>query len=192
MAEIELFATEEEIGALVKWLLDRQCKLIPDRRYESDSPIRLSDLAEIKKTAEVTPHFFVIQEDLLESPPAIREIITSEKHFFYIDPRTGGPTLQFYWGRHFEKEQRCLSPTWLSVYGWYEDSFSGEKKRPAKALLDIYSGFVKTVRAGRRKIRPGKREFWVSSRVENLVRAGAVLVGLEGMPVDQLLSAVKQ
>jgi hypothetical protein len=190
MAEIEFFAVEEEIVELVSWLLDRHCELMPDCHYESSSATRLTELPEIQRQAESTPHFFVIRQDFVESPPSVREVTTADKHFFYIDPRSGGPTLQFFWGRQFEREERKhLSATWLSSYSWYEDSISGERKKPPKALLDLYSEFVKTVRAGRRKIKPGKREFWVSPRGEDLVRSGAVLVGLEGMPVDQILSA---
>jgi hypothetical protein len=193
MAEIEFFAIEEEIGELVRWLLDRQCNLIPDCHYESSHAVRLTELPEIQRVAESAPHFFVIREDWLESSLNIREVTTAEKHFFYVEPRTGGPTLQFYWGRHFEREGRThLSATWLSMYNWYEDSVSGERKKLPEALRDFYSAFAKTVRAGRRKIKPGKREFWVSPPVEDLVRAGAVLVGLEGMPVDQVLSAAPQ
>ena len=185
MAEIEFFATEEEIGHMVRWLLDRQCELIPDWHYESGQAIRLTELGEIQSVAEATPHFYVIREDLVESPVNIREVTTADKHFFYIDPRTGGPMLQFFWGRHFEKDgQRHLSATWLSVYNWYEDSVSGDRKKPSETLLDLYSAFAKTVRGGRRKIKPGKRQFWVSPHVEDLIRGGTVLVGLEGMTVD--------
>jgi hypothetical protein len=121
MAEIEFFAFEDEICELVGWLLDQGCKLIPDCHYESGEPLRLTERAEIEKVAEDAPHFFVMREDLLESPPNMREVTTADKHFFYVDPRTGGPTLQFYWGRHFEREGHIhLSATWLSVYSWYE------------------------------------------------------------------------
>jgi hypothetical protein len=190
MAEIEFFAIEEEIVELVRWLLDRHCELVPDCHYESSSAARITELLEIQRLAESTPHFFVIRQDLVESPLSLREVTTADRHFFYIDPRTGGPTLQFYWGRQFEREERQhLSATWLSSYSWYEDSLSGERKKPPSALLALYSEFAKAVRAGRRKIKPGKRDFWVSPHVEDLVRAGIVLVGLEGMPVDQILSA---
>lgn len=192
MAEIEFFAVEEEIVKVVSWLLDQRCILVPDMHYNSPAMARLTHLSEIRQVAVSTPHFFVIREDLLESPLSVREVTTTDKHFFYVDPRTGGPSLQFYWGRHVEKEGRQhLSASWLSYYNWYEDSVTGERKKVSKALLDIYSGCGNVIRAKRRKIKPGKREFWISQTVEQLVHSGTILVGLEGMPVDQILGAPK-
>src|SRR6266567_684025 len=182
MAEIELFAVEEEIVEVVNWLLDRGCILVPDMHYDSIAIVRLTQVSEIQKIAVSTPHFFVIREDLLESPLSVREVATTDKHFFYVDPRTGGPSLQFYWGRHFEKNGRQhLSETWLSYYDLYEDSVTGERKKISRALLEIYFGCGKMIRAKRRKIQPGKRGFWIGPIVEKLVRSGTILLGLEGM-----------
>jgi|ERR1017187_2395710 hypothetical protein len=188
MAEIEFFAIEEEIIELVRWLLDRQCELVPDCHYESSRVNRMTKEPAIRSLAESTPHFFVIREDWVESPLSVREVTTTDKHFFYIDPRTGGPTLQFYWGRQFETDARKhLSATWLSSYRWYEDSVSHARKKPPKALAGLYSEFAKTVRGSRTRIKPGRRAYWISPHVAELVRAGMILVGLEGMPADQVL-----
>jgi hypothetical protein len=188
MAEIEFFATEEEIVEVLNWLLDQGCILIPDPKYDSSSITRLTQLSAIRKVAVSKSHFFVIREDLLESPLSLREVTTPAKHFFYIYPRTGGPTLQFWAGKQFEKEMRDhLSSSWLSYYSWYEDSTTGERKKVSKGLLDIYSGFTKMIRAKCRRIKPGKRVFWITPSVEKLVRRGVILVGLEAMRVDQIL-----
>jgi len=131
----------------------------------------------------------VISEDHLESPLSAREVTTADEHFFYVDPRTGGPSLQFYWGRCVEKGARQhLSTSWLSYYSWYEDSVTGERKKVSKALLDTYFGCGEMIRAKYRKIQPGKRKFWISPTVENLVRSGTILVGLEGMSADQIFA----
>lgn len=190
MAEIEFFAVEEEIVEVVSWLLDQRCILVPDMKYDSVAIARLTQLSEIREIAVSTPYFFMIREDLLESPLSVREVATTDKRFFYVDPRNGGPSLQFYWGRHVEKEgHQHLSASWLSYYNWYEDSMTGERKKVSKALLDIYFGCGKLIRAKRRKIQPGKRGFWISPIVEKLVRSSTILVGLEGMPVDRILGA---
>ncbi len=188
MAEIEFFAIEEEIVELVQWLLDRHCEFIPDLHYESLSFNRIAELAAVQSLGKSEPLFYVVREDLIESPVKVREVATTDKHFFYIDPRIGGPTLQFYWGRQFERDERMhFSATWLSYYSWYQNSVSGTRETPSKALRALYSEFARTVRASRRRIKPGKREFWISPNVEELVRAGVVLVGLEDMPVEVIL-----
>lgn len=188
MAEIEFFAIPEEIVELVQWLLDRHCEFIPDLHYEFSSFNRIAELPTLQSLAKSTPQFYVVREDLIESPLKMREVTTDDKHFFYIEQRTGGPTLDLYWGRQFERDGLMhLSATELSYYSWHQSSSSGKRETPSKALRDLYSEFARTVRASRRKIKPGKREFWISPNVEKLVRAGSVLVGLEGMPVDVIL-----
>jgi hypothetical protein len=90
MPEIEFFALEEEILEVAGWLLDRRCVLVPDLHYESKAFARLTKLPEVRDVGNSTPHFFVIQDELLESPLSMREVTAADKHFFYIDPQTGG------------------------------------------------------------------------------------------------------
>jgi hypothetical protein len=190
MAEIEVFATDDETVQLAKWLLDQGCELIPDSHYETGRPQQLTDLAAIQTISQTSPHFFAVRSDWVESPLRAREVNANDKHFFYIDPRTGGPTMEFYWGRDFEKEGcRHLSASWLSFNIWYEDSLTGERKKPPETLRRFYAEFAKNVRSGRRRIKPGVREFWISPRIEALVRDGTVLIGLENMSSDQILGA---
>jgi hypothetical protein len=116
-------------------------------------------------------------------------VTTADKHFFYVAPRSGGPSLLLYWGRQFEKDgRRHLSTTELSYYPWYENSVSHAREKPSKAFRSPYAKFVSAVRQSRRKIKAGKREYWISPNVEKLVRDGLVLVGLEDVPVEQILS----
>jgi hypothetical protein len=131
-----------------------------------------------------------VREDLIESPLDLREVSTVEKHFFYINQRVGGPTLELYWGRRFRSDGRPhLSATWLFYYSWYQNSVSGAREKPSKTLRNLYVQFAKAVRASRRKIKPGVREFWISPAVEDLVRSGWILVGLEDYTIEQILSA---
>jgi hypothetical protein len=188
MAELEFFATWEEIGELVQWLLDRQCEFIPDLHYPSSSFDRITDLPTLQSLSRSTPRFYIVREDLIESPLKLREVSTTEKHFFYIEQRTGGPTLDLYWGRQFERDG-CphLSATELSYDSWYESSITGAREKPSKAFRNLYGAAARTVRVSRRRIKPGVREFWISPALGELVRSGWILVGLEDFSIDQIL-----
>ena len=143
MAEIEFFATWEEIGDLAQWLLDRQCEFIPDLHYESSSFDRIADLTKLRSLAKSTPGFYIVRDDLIESPLKLREVSTAEKHFFYIDARTGGPTLDLYWGRQFAEDERPhLSATELSYYSWYLNSVTGAREDilHSQAQSDLWKG----------------------------------------------------
>jgi len=188
MAEVEFFAVDKEIVGVVSWLLAERCMLVPDMHYDSPAVIRLANLPEIREFAVSTPHFFIIREDLLESPLHVREVETADQRFFYVDPRTGGPSLQFFWGRRTENgEKNQLSASWLSYYNWYEDSVTGQRKKMSRELIQVYSGCAKEIRAHYRRIKPSKREFLISTAVAQLVRSGTNLIGLEGMSPDQVL-----
>lgn len=105
MAEIEFFATQEEIVELVRWLVDRECEFIPDLKYETRSYDRIVAPQTLQNLAQSLPQFFVVRDDLIESPLEVREV-NRNTHFFYVYPRTGGPTLTFWWGRQFERDAR--------------------------------------------------------------------------------------
>lgn len=193
MAEIELFATQEEIVDLVKWLVDRKCKFIPDLKYETSSLDRIADPQILQNLAQSVSQFYVVRDDLIESPLEVREVNRNDEHFFYVNPRTGGPTLAFWWGRQFERDARLhLSGTELSYYPWYENSISRIREKPSKAFREMYSEFAKASRQSRRMIKPGKREFWISPNIETLVEAGAILVGLETYTVHQILGVLSR
>ena len=104
MAEIEFFATGEEMSELVQWLLDRHWQFVPNLHYRSSSFERLREVRAIQSVAESVPKFFVVREDLLESPLMVKETGTADKHFFYIVQRNGGPALDFWWGQQFEED----------------------------------------------------------------------------------------
>jgi hypothetical protein len=177
MAEIELFANHNEILDMMKIFL------------EAKSMRRLTDESEIAVLSEVSSLFFIVKEDLMESPLQFREVTTPEKHFYYISPRVGGPSLQFYWGgapKQSDKPQ--LAASMLSYYPWYEDSVTGVHKKPSKAFIEMYSICAKKIRSSRRRIKPGVRAYWISPQVEQLVRAGTSLIGLEKFSDGEILN----
>lgn len=185
MAEIEFFADLVEVKDVVGKLLGDGFQFIPDAHYETDTPVRLTKISGIQEAAATTPHFFLVRNDLVESPISMRKVTTEEKQFYYIDPRTGGPTLQFFWGRGAAIDSSArdsLSASWISHYPWYTDSVSKERRPTPKDLIKVYSVCAKCVRAKGRKIKPGKREYWLFPQAESLVRRGTKLVGLENIP----------
>jgi len=188
MPEIEFFATDNEIIGVVNCMLAQRCKLIPDIHYGAPVARALVDVQSVQNLTSSTPHFFVVHDDLLESPLAFREVRRSGKHFFYIDPRKGGPTLQFWWGKQVDDgEQLRLDASWLGYYSWYEDSITGERRKVSRGLSKVYSNCKLAVRATRRTVKPGKRAFWIGPSVEQLVRRGAILAGLEDFSQEQIL-----
>lgn len=188
MPDIELFATDEEIFEIIKFLVGRECVFVGDRRRESVEYEQSCDVGSIQKLAEESPHMFVISEEWSESPLSVREVISSGSKLYYINPRCGGPSMQFYWGRRFKKEERDhLSATWFSYYPWYQSSVLNERMNQPLQLKAKYAQLLRIIRQGRRKIRPGKRLYWIGPQVERLVQNGLILVGLEGYPMEQIL-----
>jgi hypothetical protein len=189
MAEIEFFANEHEILDLMKLFLESKCVIIPDLHYVSKSMKCLTDESEIKALSEDVSLFFVVKEDIIESPLQFREVTTPEKHFYYISPHVGGPSMQFYWGKeHEQSSKRQIGASWLSYYPWYEDSITRERKKPSNVLISIYSEFAKAIRKDRRKVKPSVRAFWISPYIEQLIRQGALLIGLENFSVEEILN----
>lgn len=190
MAEIEFFADVVEVKDVVGKLLGEGFQFVPDVHYETDTPVRLTEISGIQEAAATTPHFFLVRNDLLESPISMRKVTTEEKQFHYIDPRTGGPTLQFLWGRGAAIDSSVrdsLSASWISHYSWYTDSVSQERRAMPKGLIQVYSACAKSIRANGRRIKPGKREYWLFPNAESLVRGGTKLVGLENLPLEEIV-----
>ncbi len=190
MAEIEFFADLVEVKDVVENLLEEGFQFVPDAHYETDTPVTLAEISGIREAAATTPHFFLIRKDLLESPISMRKVTAEGKQFYYVDPRTGGPTLQFLWGRGAAIDSSArdsLSASWISHYPWYTDSVSKERRPMPKSLIQVYSACAKNIRAKGRRIKPGKREYWLFPHAESLVRGGTKLVGLENLPFGEII-----
>ena len=56
----------------------------------------------------------------------------------------------------------------------------------SKGLIQFYSACAKNIRANGRRIKPGKREYWLFPHAESLVRGGTKLVGLESLSLAVL------
>lgn len=117
MAEIEFFADLVAVKDVVDRLLGEGLQFVPDAHYETDTPVGLTEISGIQDAAVTTPHFFLVRNDLLESPISMQKVTTEEKQFYYVDPRSGGPTLQFLWGRGAAIDSAArdsLSASWIS------------------------------------------------------------------------------
>jgi len=189
MPEIEFFATQVEIGSFVKSLLLVGCEFIPDLHYAVPVPEVTADFDRISSLSPSLAVFLISRRDQIVSPLQLREVRREEKHFFYVDARTGGPTMLLYWGRDAQSDGcQYLSSTSLGIYPWYTNSVTREREKPSLDFRQFYNLCTKEVRRGRRKIKPGVREFWVSPNVEELVKEGLKLVGLEEFSVSQILA----
>jgi hypothetical protein len=189
MSEIEFYAVEEEIVEVFTLLLNMNCSIVPDLQYSSDSITSTNKISEIIKVSSSTSLFFIIRDDLIESPLKLREVNTPTKHFFYLSPRMGGPCLQFYWGKIIHKNNKTsIAASWLSYYPWYEDSITREHKKVSKDLLKIYHDCSKVIRTNRNRIQPGKRMYWISPQIEHLMLNGNKLIGLEEFSIDEILN----
>lgn len=189
MAQIDFFATEPERLAVVQKLFERGCKIIPDLHYTGptlDEIVRPEDLSRYVGRAS---QFFIVNDDLMESPLELRKVEESSRCFYYVFPRAGGPILLLFWGKEYIQEgKQHITATTISHYPWYESTRTHERLAPGKEILAIYSQAARVVRTFGRKIRPGVRPYWITPRVEDLVRNGALLVGLESFSAAQILA----
>lgn len=190
MPSIDVFASQPEIISLVEDLLRQGCQFIPDMNYGSPSTDTINDCDLLQTLAKDNPTFYVLRQDLVQSPIKVREVKSEQKHFFYVDPRTGGPALFLYWGREYSQEGRSyLGSTNIGFYPWFKNSVTLEREIPSKSFRKFFVGLAKTVKQERRRIKPGVREYWISGEVEKRVREGLLLIGLEKFSPSQILDS---
>ena len=184
MPSIDFFASTPEMIRFVEYLLGQGCQFLPDVKYGSASIETIIDRDYLTKVAKDNPTFYILREDLVQSSIKLREVN------FYVEPRTGGPTLFLYWGREYsEKGRTYLGATNIGFYPWYINSVTLERETPGRDFRKFFAGVAKTVKQERRAIAPGVREYWVSPEVEKRVREGLLLIGLEHLTPSQILNS---
>lgn len=189
MPSIDFFASTPEMIRFVEYLLRQGCQFIPDMKYGSASIETIIDRDYLTKVAKDNPTFYILRGDLVQSSIKLREV-NLEKHFFYVEPRTGGPTLFLYWGREYsEKSRTYLGATNIGFYPWYINSVTRERETPGRDFRKFFAGVAKTVKQERRGIAPSVREYWISPEVEKRVREGLLLIGLEHFTPSQILNS---
>lgn len=188
MAEIDLFATDQEKIEFLRPLLDKGFRFIPDLHFEQPVAPKLRGMDEVLRYTEKTCQFFIVNDTLLQSPLEYRRVEREQDSFYYIFPRSGGPLLVLFWGKHeSRKGGEVLGATTLSYYPWYEDSITNERVKPSPELIRAYNDVASRIRDTSRRVKPGVRVYWLTPAVEQLVRRGAVLIGLEAFQPNQIL-----
>jgi hypothetical protein len=188
MAEIDFFATDREKTEYLRPLFDSGFRIIPDLRFEKPVAPKLRGTDELLRYTDRTSQFFIVNDKLLKSSLEYRRVEREGNSFFYIFPRSGGPLLVFFWGKHeSRKGGEVFAATTLSYYPWYEDSITHERVKPSPDLIRAYNDVASRIRDTSRRVKPGVRVYWLTPAVEQFVRRGAVLIGLEAFQPNQIL-----
>jgi len=189
LPEIDFFLIDEEQRWLTRQVLELGSELVPDLRYRSEELTIISTEKDFLDAHKQTRLFFLLNPRLTRSPLQLRRIEKGPESFFYVAPRVGGPTVQFFLGSALgENTNRYLSSSFLSLYPWYENTLSGIREKPSCEFVAYYYAIAALAKGISKKIKPGVRPYWLSSGAEEFVRKGGGLVGLEQFPPEVILT----
>jgi hypothetical protein len=189
MPDTQLFMTESDETELAAHILSLGCQLVPDLKYQGSAYQKIMSTDKFTEARLSTRLFFIMKEELLESPLELRPVSNLAEVFYYVSPRSGGPTIQLLASGVFtEDEKRYLRPGFLSCFPNYWSTTTGKEVRPDQVFRGLYKAVQKYVRSTFVQVKLNKASLWLGKGAAEEVAEGAWLVGYETVYVAGLMA----
>ncbi|WP_018691679.1 hypothetical protein [Algicola sagamiensis] len=180
MAQTKLILTDKDMNQLVlEFFKDNIC-LVPDRHYPTNEIERLHSIEEFQ-SAENAKHYYLLHENWTHEPLVIDQVDSPEEGtYFYISPKKGGPTVDFYFTGELMKDGRRYAGLGYINYAANYWSTTKQCMQPApEASKQFYTNFVNDLRKRSRVKRDHKSTFWMSLNAEKLIHQGVLHLQLD-------------
>lgn len=190
MPDLHLYMTDIDDIQIATSILNRGCTMIPDLHYDSPTYANLTTVAEYRDYRGQTPAFYLVADSFFKSPLELREIQKNGKSFYYIYPRSGGPTMRFLAGGTFKENGSLIIRSGeLGYYLTYANTLNSHSETAPRELVAVYKSLAKDIRQNSVSVRLGRRNrvFWLGKDAVRAVRACAKLVGFEKYDVAKLI-----
>ncbi|MBI1929367.1 hypothetical protein HYR99_34625 [Candidatus Poribacteria bacterium] len=184
MAEAEFFLDSEDELEVMNFIFENGGWFVPDIRYKTNEYIDVRNEKEYLGCREATRLFFILHQTYLKSPLEMRpcESQIDGQRFYFIMPRNGGPTLDFYCPKPFIKDEVLhLPPGALGYYPTFWNTTAERNEKTPQEVVGFYRQIVKQIRENSSQAVSNQtgRSFYLSERALKKLKNGAKLVGLE-------------
>lgn len=160
MAELDFYFNKKEKKELISFLLESECKFIPDDNTELPSYITLQNIEEIEPYLEGNIKFFIIHNDYTFSNFEMREFKKEGRTKYYISQKYGGPAMDIYLNGIAEKKDIVATGN-ISIYSYY--IINGENIKASVNLRSFYEKVVKYIKKRSKVFRFTKRSVWIGN-----------------------------
>jgi hypothetical protein len=180
MPQLDVFFDESDTTELIRKLLERSCYLVPDLNfpYPSADEWIIHNVDEYLRCRAQTPEglFFALSPEYSVSPLEFREIQKEGRKVFYISQKTGGPTLDLFLSKSFDKGgKRYLSSGFIGYHPEFWNTATRRMESPPQPLKTLFSEIRRELKKHGIRKSSGKRTFWIGKAAQIATKNGAIL-----------------
>lgn len=136
MPQLDFILSEGERIAFVEYAFQVGCSIVPDRNYDLEKYDTAYDLKGYNQFCINQPLLFLQNKRFTAYQLEIKQFEKEGDQKFYIKPRYGGPTIEFYSPIIGEREGGIIGPGFLGIYPYY--FHEKNKFVPNSDFKDVY------------------------------------------------------
>lgn len=178
MPQTDTFLSESDLESIVGFLLDRGCWLIPDLLFEQSPPGEIRTLAEFRliRTNQRAKLFFVLNRRWQKGPLEMKSISKGGVEKFYVQQRSGGPTLDVFAPPLLTRSDGNILPHGFVGYNrTFWNALENENQVPSSGLHEFYKSVINLLRMESEIRSLTSRKYLLAKGARRLVNEGVKL-----------------
>jgi hypothetical protein len=178
MPELSIIFCQRDEEELIRFILSQGAWLVPETDYNEPYYKPICDInAYLGYRNNGERMFFVISDLYKICPLEMRNTKNPlGKEIFYIIPRNGGPTIDFFnTGAYIENGNMFIATGPIGFYTTYWNTTLQKNEKPPEAMKEFYKAIVSHIKKNSVKEKHGNRIYWIGKNAKQLLNAGAKL-----------------
>ncbi|MBA2117917.1 hypothetical protein [Bremerella alba] len=178
MPQTDIFVTDHDLYQLVQFLLDQNCRIVPDLNYKEPSPLLIDSMREFENTRTIQEEklFFVLNKSWQKSPLDFGQYEKEGHTIYYIKQKNGGPTLDIYAPLPIvHKDNVVLPHGFIAYHGQFWNPVVEANETAPDPLKSAYLNARKFLRRNAMTRKANKRTYVIAANARKKLEEGYAL-----------------
>jgi len=180
MPQVDTFMAEKDIETLVSYIFENDCFIVADRDYEKPMPELIYSIEDFLKTrcSKQSTLYFILSDSWQKTPLIMKPFIKDGIKRFFIQQKSGGPTIDLFAPYEFESGKGKLLPHgFLGFHNRFWNNSTEQNESAPEELKLFYRKIKKYITNQASVVSTKNREFfiahWAQARLEKGIKLGA-------------------
>lgn len=180
MPQVDIFLSEQDVEEIVGYVFEHGCRIAADINYKDPVPgfvYSVEEFRELRGKQKPTL-FFILSDKWQRTSLVLKPLIKNEDRFYYIQQKSGGPTIDLFAPFEYKSESGVYLPHgFLSFHSKYWNQATKENEPAPSELKSFFRELKKDVFTEADLVTGKNRKYMVAcgakKRLTETVKLGA-------------------
>lgn len=175
MPQTDIFMTDHDLYQLVQFLLDQNCRIVPDLNYKEPFPLLIDSMREFENTRTIQEEklFFVLSDTWQMTPLEFGQYEKEGHTIYYIKQKNGGPTLDIFAPLPIVHKDKVVLPHgYIAYHGQFWNPAAEANEVAPNSLKSAYLNAKKILQTNAMTLKAHKRTYVIASNARKKLEEG--------------------